>query len=141
MSLERGLVSVSEHKQVFRRLIDEGFNGGRLSVLDELLTEDFVDHSPCRRLGGTQELRERIALLRVALPDLHICVDQLAATDNMTWAAVSVRGTARGVPGMPATDRCLGFSRIDTCRYVNGRIAEYWSETADLMEQLGITVP
>jgi hypothetical protein len=134
-------VSVSEHKQVFRRLIDEGFNDGRLSVLDELLTADFVDHSPCRKVGGAAELRERIALLRIALPDLHLCVDQMAAADNMTWAAVTIRGTARGVPGLPAIDQCLGFSRIDTCRYIDGRIAEYWTETADLLEQLGITVP
>jgi len=134
-------VSVSEHKQVFRRLIDEGFNDGRLSVLDELLTADFVDHSPCRKVGGAAELLERIALLRIALPDLHLCVDQMAAADNMTWAAVTIRGTARGVPGLPAIDQCLGFSRIDTCRYIDGRIAEYWTETADLLEQLGITVP
>ena len=134
-------MSVSEHKQVFRRLIDEGFNDGRLSVLDELLTADFVDHSPCRKVGGAAELRERIALLRIALPDLHLCVDQMAAADNMTWAAVTIRGTARGVPGLPAIDQCLGFSRIDTCRYIDGRIAEYWTETADLLEQLGITVP
>lgn len=134
-------MSADAHKLVFRRLIDEGFNGGRLAVLDELLTADFVDHSPCQKLGGAGELRERIALLRVALPDLHVCVHQLAAADNMTWAAVIIRGTARGVPGLPAADECLGFSRVETCRYVNGRIAEYWSETADLLEQLGITVP
>ncbi|HEX9096142.1 MAG TPA: ester cyclase [Candidatus Dormibacteraeota bacterium] len=134
-------MSVIEHKRVFRRLIDEGFNDGRLSILDELLTADFVDHSPCRKVGGAAELRERIALLRIALPDLHLCVDQMAAADNMTWAAVTIRGTARGVPGLPAMDQCLGFSRIDTCRYKDGRIAEYWTETADLLEQLGITVP
>ncbi len=134
-------MSASEHKHVFRRLIDEGFNAGCLAVLDELLTTDFVDHSPCRKLGGAAELAERIALLRVALPDLQVCVDHLAAADDMTWATVSLRGTARGVPGLPAVDQCLGFSRIDTCRYLNGRIAEYWSETADLLEQLGISVP
>ena len=102
----------NEHTLVFRRLIEEGFNGGRLSVLDELLTADFVDHSPCQKLGGAADLRERIALLRIALPDLHACVDQLAAADNMTWAAVTIRGTARGVPGLPASDECLGFSRV-----------------------------
>ena len=134
-------MSGNEPTRVFRRLIDEAFNDGRLFVLDELLTADFVDHSACQKLGGAAELRERIALLRIAMPDLHICVDQMAAADNMTWAAVSVRGTARGVPGLPPADQCLGFSRIDTCRYVNGRIAEYWTETADLLEQLGITVP
>jgi predicted ester cyclase len=134
-------MSGNEATRVFRRLIDEAFNDGRLSVLDELLTKDFVDHSACRKVGGVAELRERIALLRLAMPDLHICVNQMAAADNMTWAAVSVRGTTRGGPGLPPADQCLGFSRIDTCRYVNGRIAEYWTETADLLEQLGITVP
>ena len=134
-------MSVNEHKRAFRRLIEEGFNDGRLAVLDELLTADFVDHSPCRPRGGPEELRERIALLRNVMPDLHICVDHLAAAGDMTWAAVSVRGTSPGAPGMLADDRCLGFSRLDTCRFVDGRIAEYWSETADVMEQLGITVP
>jgi predicted SnoaL-like aldol condensation-catalyzing enzyme len=129
------------HKQVFRRLIDEAFNDGRLSALDDLLTADFVDHSPCQKLGGAAELKERIALLRIAMPDLQVCVDQLAAGDDMTWATVTVRGTGRSLPGQPASAECVGFSRIDTCRYVNGRIAEYWSETADLLEQLGITVP
>jgi hypothetical protein len=59
---------------------------------------------------------------------------------DMTWGSVTVRGTRRPTPEKPAVDECLGFSRIDTCRYVEGRIAEYWSETPDLMEQLGITV-
>jgi hypothetical protein len=133
-------MSVSEHKRVFRRLIDEGFNDGRLAVLDELLAANFVDHSPCRPLGGASDLRERIALLRFALPDLRLCVDDMAAAGDTTWATVTLRGTRRPTPGKGAGDECLGFSRIDTCRYVDRRIAEYWSETADLLEQLGITV-
>jgi SnoaL-like polyketide cyclase len=124
MGAEEGTMSANDDTHVFRRLIEEGFNGGRLAVLDELLTADFVDHSPCQKLGGAGELRERIALLRVALPDLHVCIEQLAAADNMTWAAVTIRGTARPVPGFPAIDECLDFSRVETCRYVNGRIAE-----------------
>ncbi len=47
----------------------------------------------------------------------------LAAAGDMTWAAVTVRGTSRAVPGKPAADEYLGFSCIDTCRYVEGRIA------------------
>ena|SRR5438128_1617119 len=133
-------MSASDHKRVFRRLIEEGFNGGRLSILDEVLTPDFADHSACRQQGGADALRERIALLRLEMADLHVTVDDLAAAGNMTWAAVTVRGTSRGLRGPPASNQCLGFSRIETCRYVDGRIAEYWSETADLMEQLGITV-
>ena len=28
-------MSVSDHKRVFRRLIEEGFNGGQLSILEK----------------------------------------------------------------------------------------------------------
>ena len=133
-------MSPSDHKRVFRRLIEEAFNGGCLAVLDEVLTPDFADHSPCRQQGGADALRERIALLRLAMPDLRVCVDDVAAAGDMTWAAVTVRGTGPAVAGTATADEGLGFSRIETCRYVDGRIAEYWSETADLMEQLGITV-
>lgn len=64
----------------------------------------------------------------------------MASAGDMTWAAVTVRGTRRRTQGNDEVNECLGFSRIDTCRYVGGRIAEYWSESADLMEQLGIAV-
>ena len=100
-----------------------------------------MENDYCQPVDLLRDRLINIALLRIALPDLHICVDQLASADNMTWAGVTVRGTARGIPGFPASDQCVGFSRIDTCRYANGRIAEYWTETADLLEQLGITVP
>ena len=133
-------MSAIEHKRVFRRLIEEGFNSGCLAVLDELLTRDFVDHSACLPRGGAEDLRERILLLRRALPDLHLCIDDMASAGDMTWAAVTVRGTGRSTSGNPELIECIGISRIDTCRYADGRIAEYWSESADLMEQLGITV-
>lgn len=133
-------MSPSDHKRVFRRLIEQAFNRGCLGVLDEVLTPDFADHSSCFQRGGADALRERIVLLRLAMPDLHVCVDDIAAARDMTWATITVRGTGHALRGEPATDECLGFSRIDTCRFVDGRIAEYWSETADRMEQLGITV-
>jgi hypothetical protein len=64
-----------------------------------------------------------------------VCTDDFAGAGDMSWAAISVHGTG-SIPG----DRSVAFSRIDTCRYLDGRIAEYWSETADLLAQLGITV-
>jgi predicted SnoaL-like aldol condensation-catalyzing enzyme len=119
-------MSPSEHTRVFRRLIRDAFNDGRLAILDELLTADFVDHSPCRQLGGAEALRSRIALLRVAMPDLEVRIDDVAAAGDMTWAAVTVCGSG------------LRFSQADTCRFVDGRIAEFWSESADVMAQMGI---
>jgi predicted SnoaL-like aldol condensation-catalyzing enzyme len=86
-------MSPSEHSRVFRRLIRDAFNDGRLAILDELLTADFVDHSPCRQLGGAEELRTRIAMLRVAMPDLEVRIDDVAAAGDMTWAAVTVSGS------------------------------------------------
>jgi hypothetical protein len=84
-------MSATEHKRVFRRLIDEGFNRGRLAVLDELLAADFSRPPDGLRCGppGTR----RAAALRPARP--HLRVDDMAAAGDMTWAAVTVRGTGR----------------------------------------------
>jgi len=125
MALETEMSS-SEHAGVFRRVIQEAFNEGRLAILGELLTADFVDHSPCRQTGGAEALRDRIVLLRRTMPDLEVRIDDLAAAGDMSWGAITVSGGG------------LRFSQIDTCRYVDGRIAEYWSESADVMAQLGI---
>ena len=37
-------MSIEENKGVFRRLIEETFNHGNLTVADELMANDFVDH-------------------------------------------------------------------------------------------------
>jgi hypothetical protein len=37
-------MSENENGRVFRRLIEEGFNRGNLSALDELFAPHFVEH-------------------------------------------------------------------------------------------------
>ena len=38
------------HKEVVRRIVEEGFNQGNVAVIDELVAEDYVSYS----LGGVE---------------------------------------------------------------------------------------
>ncbi len=43
-------------RDVVRRLTVEGFIGGDLSVIDELIADDFVDHDPAPGFAPTKGL-------------------------------------------------------------------------------------
>ena len=50
------------------------FAAGNLSVIDELLADDFIDHlHHCR---GPQAFKRTVASLRKGLPDLGVSVEQ-----------------------------------------------------------------
>ena len=38
-------MSVEQNRAIIRRLVEEVYNNNNLDVLDELLAQDFIDHS------------------------------------------------------------------------------------------------
>ena len=48
-------LSIEENKALFRRIIEEVWNESNLGVVDELLSEDFVDHSWPPGVGSSRE--------------------------------------------------------------------------------------
>jgi hypothetical protein len=48
-------MSVEQNKAIVRRLVDEAQTQGRLDVVDELIADDFVDHSPFPGVPPTRE--------------------------------------------------------------------------------------
>lgn len=120
------------NRDLARRLVEEVFNGGNLGVLDEIYAPDYRPGNGCFSRGrrGLSELKQLLAALRAAHPDLRVTVeDQVALGD---W--VATRCMAGGAPGrgphIPATF---------TIRVKGGRIVEDWyqSNVADALKQLG----
>ena len=59
-----------------RELVDQAFSRGNLTIVDELVLVDAASHTPgwgipANRLG----LKQLIASLRAAFPDLHCAVE------------------------------------------------------------------
>ena len=81
--------------------------GGRLEVVDECLAADAVDRHPFEadEPDMRAHLKGAITMLRGAMPDLSVTVEDLLAEGNQVAARVILRGTHTGGPlfGRPAS--------------------------------------
>ena len=131
-----------QNKAIARRAL-ELFSGGDLDEMDELVSQDAVDHdtqNPNREIHGPEGAKKTAAIYRAAFPDLRITVeDQIAEGDKVVtrWTAT---GTQDGdLPGLPASGRSSTITGIGIDRIDGGKIVETWGnwDTLGMMQQLG----
>jgi hypothetical protein len=69
-------VSAEETKALFRRAYEELWNRGNLSVADELIAPDFVNHSASAGSNrGPESMSASVTWARKAFPDLRFEID------------------------------------------------------------------
>ena len=120
-------MSAEENKIVVRRLVDEAQSRGNIAVVDELLAEEFIDHTPFPGVPPTREgVKMLFGYLRTAFPDLHVRVDEQIADESKVVTRKTFEGTHRGeFMGVPATGRPISFEVIDILTLDSGRIVEH----------------
>ncbi len=132
-------MSGEQNKQVFRRVIEEGFNSGNLAALDELFPTTYQEHQ--FGLAPTLEgFKEDIRGLRAAFPDLKLSIEEIIAEGDKVWARMTARGThQRQFMGLAPTGKSFAIAVVDICRFENGKIVEHWGvpDRFHLMAQLG----
>ena len=129
-----------QNKKIARRMFEEGEGQGNLAVIDELIANDFVNHTPFGEMHGQEPARQFILMLRQGFPDLEVTVeDQVAEGDRVAtrWTA---RGTHQGeFQGVPPTGNPMEISGIAVARLANGKVIEQWANPnlLSLMQQIG----
>jgi len=138
-------MSAEANAATARRVLEEAFNEGRLEVLDEICSPDMVSHDPAEPedVRGIDAHKERVKTYRTAMPDLHITLEDIVASDDKVASRWTVRGTNDGeLQGMPPTGRKVEITGLTIDRFDDdGRIVEAWDnwDNAGFMQQLGIT--
>jgi steroid delta-isomerase-like uncharacterized protein len=124
-----------------KRGLEEAFNRGNLSVIDEDTTEDFVGHDPITGDQDREAAKQQIASYRQAFPDIHITIDDIFASGDKVVMRWTGSGTFENeFMGLKPThqegDPVRGIT-ID--RYEGGKIAESWTqwETLTFMRNVG----
>ena len=135
-------MSLDQNKLLVRRLVDEAQVAGRLEVVDELLSEDFVDHTPMEGVPGNREgVRMLFAALREAFPDLTVDIREQIAEDDRVVTRKTFRGTHGGGPflGLPPTGSPVRFEVVDILTIRDGRFVEHRAviDKLNVMQQLG----
>jgi steroid delta-isomerase-like uncharacterized protein len=130
-----------QNKALERRLIENVWNKGNLSVVDDVVASDYVGHQARSDTRGPDGFKQYFAMLRGAFPDIHFTIeDQIAEGDRVTtrWTA---RATHQGTfQGIPPTGNSGVVTGITINRFSNGKAVEGWTNLDELglLQQLGV---
>jgi steroid delta-isomerase-like uncharacterized protein len=127
---------------MIKRFYTEVLGDGNLALIDELVSDDFVDHDP---MPGQSPSKDGVSFfvktMRAAFPDLKASIMEPALVDgNLEARYVVLTGTHQGeLMGVAATGRKVEFSGIDIVRIEDGKVVEHWgaTDTMALMQQIG----
>jgi len=132
-----------QNKYVVRRLFEEVWNKGNLSVADEFFAPNYAHHDPSTPdVGrGPESEKKRATLYRTAFPDLRLTIEEIIAEGETVMTRWSCRGTHKGdLRGIAPTGKQTNISGMTIARVVNGKFAEGWVnwDALGLMQQLGV---
>ena len=130
-----------EPKELIRRIFDEVINEGRMDAIDELFTDDYVDHGPMGDMHGRDVFRQLVEMWRAAVPDVHCEVDNLVVDGDLAGWTVRTTGTHTGDGlGFPATGKRFETVSANIGRLRDGRATEHWAEQGmfPMLVQLGV---
>jgi steroid delta-isomerase-like uncharacterized protein len=138
-------MSVDEIREVGRRFVEEVINKQNLAAADELVAENFVELDPLPgQAQGREGLKQILAMLFAAFPDLHWTVEEDAAEGEKLWSRFTWRGTHRGdFLGVPATGNQVEVNGVVIDRIVEGKMVDsrILMNELSLMQQLGVIPP
>jgi steroid delta-isomerase-like uncharacterized protein len=131
-----------EDKALVRCLVEEAQSQGDIEVVDELLAEDFVDHSAFPGVPPDREGAKRLfGALHAAFEDFHAVIHQQVAEGAKVATHKTFHGVHRGeFMGVPPTEKRVAFDVIDILYVREGRITDHWTQVdlLGLMRQLGV---
>jgi steroid delta-isomerase-like uncharacterized protein len=129
-----------EAKIKVRRFIEQAWNNGDMSVIDELFAGDYVLHEPHEDIEGPQGMREMVEGFRGAFPDIHCTVEDQMAEGDLVATRWSLSATHQGeMMGVAPTGKRIAIDGIVIHRFVAGTMAEAWDrwDWLGFMQQLG----
>ena len=135
---------MSEALELLTRLVQEGFGQGRLEVVDEVLSPDFVENQFGLQGYGEQavaNVKAAIVDLRAMMPDIAFTIEDSVTDGDSAWVRMKARGTNSGALfGRPATGQAVTVSVFDWVRVRDGRIVEHWGvpDRFAMLAQVGI---
>jgi steroid delta-isomerase-like uncharacterized protein len=115
-------------------------NAGDLTVVDELLSDDFVEHEEIPGLPPTKAgVRQMLEMFRAAFAHAQFEVDDVIADGETVGVRARLTGTHQAeFMGVPATGRPINVGIADYFRISDGTLVEHWGvmDTGAMMQQL-----
>jgi len=131
------MATTEKNKAIIRRFWEEVFNGKKLSLIDELFTNDWIYHGVGgQKIYGPKGLKQFLTDYHNAFPDIQVNVENLIAEGDKVVSHVTSCGTHKGeLMGIAPTGKRVTVPVISISRFVDDKIVEDW-EIIDLFGML-----
>lgn len=122
-------MSLDENKALFRK-VNEAINKKDLTVLDEFMAPDYVDHT--NQLQGREGVKQFYTRVFKDFPDFHRTIQDIIAEDDKVWVCFKTTGTA-------PSGKKMELTTVTIFRIINGKAVEGWGVpkvTGELYQKL-----
>jgi predicted ester cyclase len=115
----------------------------RYELINELISEDFVDHIEVQGLEGTGRARYLASahVVHDAFSDYHEEAEFTVTEGDLAVSCARITGTHDGdLMGLPPTGRKVDYNSIGILRFADGQVVERWGigDAMKQMQQLGV---
>ncbi len=134
---------MSEANKALLRRVYDGINKGDLSVIDEIVTVDAIEHAatpPGVQGTAAEVFKQMMGMFLTAFPDLHLTAEDMIAEGDSVASRITITGTHKGeFMGIAPTGKQISFSSMEIVRFAGGKAVEHWevSDNMSMMQQLG----
>jgi len=133
---------IEQNKQTIQRLWRDLVNGERAASLEELVSPDFLDHTPLPGMSADLEgLTTRLTMLHNAFPDFQSSILDLTAEGDKVVVMCESSGThLKSFLGEVPSGRRWKILEIHILRLANGKLVEHWGipDFFGMLLQLGL---
>ena len=133
-----------QNKALARRYVEEVWNRGNLSFIDEFVAPNATFHDPSvpgGKFTGPEGLRQFVQIYRGAFPDVRITIEDLIAEGDKVVSRWTATGTHKGeLMGIAPTGKPTTVTGCDIAQYQNGKLVEAWAtyDMLGMLQQLGV---
>ena len=136
---------MSDLKALARRLYDEAINVGNADMVDELTTDDFVEHEALPGMPtGRDAPKQMIHMANQGFSNFRMVVEEMSSEGNKVVVRLRMQGTHTGdFMGIPASGHEIDVPAIDILELRDGKVSAHWGVTdmAAMLEQMGVGGP
>jgi steroid delta-isomerase-like uncharacterized protein len=135
-------MSTESNKTRLQNYINTTWNQHDLSVIDDALLPEFVDHTlPPGSQQGPAGQRAFLEAYLQGFPDTHIDLNEMVAEGDTVVLRWTATGTHTGnLMGIPASGKSMNLPGIALWRFRDGRLIECWNhfDQVTLLQQIGV---
>lgn len=134
-------------KSIILRIVDEAWNNGKLDVMDEFCSTNFIRYiPPFEKVEGLEAFKDYVTSIRKAFPDLHLKMDEfIIEGDNLAarWEWTGMHSGESPRLRIPPTGKRVITTGCSLIHFQEGKLIDEWaySDNLGMLQQLGVIPP